>query len=57
MSVTIIPDVLKAVCSSISLEHHPFVESLTNTAKKDLDPEEASTIQEEEMNSPLLLII
>ena len=52
-SVTIITDVLKVVCIYI----HPFVESVTDAPLKDLDPEEASNIQEEEINTPALLII
>ena len=45
-SVTIFPDVLEAAYNSISVEHQPFVDSLTNAAQKDIDPKDASTIEE-----------
>ena len=54
-SVTIFPDVLKAVCSSISVEHQPFVNSLTDTDHKYIDPEEATMIKEEEIKSTALM--
>ena len=53
-SVTI-SHVLKAVCSSIYVEHQSFVNSLTDTDHKDIDPEEASVIKEEEIKSTALM--
>ena len=54
-SVTIFLDVLKAVCSSITVEHQPFVNSLTDTDHKDIDPEEASMIKGKEIKSTALM--
>ena len=54
-SVLVFPDVLQAVCNSLFVEHQPFVNSLTDTDHKDIDPEEASLIKEEEIKSTALM--
>ena len=37
------------------MEHQPFVNSLTDNDHKDIDPEEASLIKEEEIKSTALM--
>ena len=49
-SVTILPDVLKDVYNSISVEHQSFVDSLTDAAHKD-----AFTIKENEIKYTALM--
>ena len=46
---TIFPDVLKTVCHSVIVDiaQQPYVDTLTDADQEQLDPEEASTIQEE----------
>ena len=53
---TIFPDVLKTICHSVTVDiaQQPYVESLTDVDQEQLDPEEASTIQEEVINGTAL---
>ena len=54
-SVNIFPGVLKAVCNSITVQHQPFVDSLTDTAQKDIYPKETSTIKEKKIKYTVLM--
>ena len=53
---TIFPDILKTICHSVTVDiaTQPYVETLTDVEQKQLDPEEASTIQEETINATAL---
>ena len=53
---TIFPDILKTICHSVTVDiaEQPYVETLTDAEQKQLDPEEASTIQEETINGTAL---
>ena len=53
---TIFPDVLKTICHSIIVDiaQQPYVDTLTDAHQDQLDPEEASTIQEEAIKGKAL---
>ena len=55
---TIFPDILKTICHSVTVDiaKQPYVETLTDVEQKQLDPEEASTIQEETINRTALTV-
>ena len=55
-SVSVFPNVLQAVCNSLFVEHKPLVNSLTDTDHKDIYPEEAYLIKEEEIKSTALMV-
>ena len=53
---TIFPDVLNTICHSVIVDiaQQPYVDTLTDADQEQLDPEEASTIQEEAIKGTAL---